>query len=164
MERLPGRALAGLDALARTAIVVTFTGMVATVSAQVLLRYVFNDSIDWAEDLARLLFVWTIFLAIPLGVRTGVHIGVTLLVAALPGPLQRGLQRATALAGLALMAVVAWGAVSLLPEQWDEMLPTLPWSVGWMLVPVAIGAAHSALHLAGIAWRGPPPDAALSAE
>jgi TRAP-type C4-dicarboxylate transport system permease small subunit len=158
------RALAGLDALSRAAIVLAFTGMIAAVSAQVVLRYVFNDSIDWAEDLARLLFVWTIFLAIPLGVRAGVHIGVGLLVDALPAALRRGLSRVTALAGLGLMAVVAWSAAVLLPEQWDELLPTLPWSVGWMLVPIALGAAHSALHLVAIAWRGPATDPALSAE
>lgn len=160
---MPVRLLDALDALARVVIVATFTGMVAVVSAQVVLRYVFNDSIDWAEDLARLLFVWTMFVAIPLGVRAGVHIGVNLLVDRLPVALRGGLDRATAAAGFGLMAVVAAGAARLIPEQWDELLPTLPLSVGWLLVPVCVGAAHSALHLLRIVLSGTPPPAAVPA-
>src|SRR6187200_3297770 len=52
--------------------------MVAVVSAQVALRYGFNRSIDWADEVGRLAFVWAIFLAIPLGVRDGAHIGIDL--------------------------------------------------------------------------------------
>ncbi len=158
------RALDGLDAVARWAIATTFSGMVAVVAAQVVLRYAFNSSIDWAEDVARLLFVWTMFLAIPLGVRGGVHIGVNLLVQRLPDVAQNRLARATATGSLVLMALVAWGAVSLLPEQWDELLPTVPLSVGWLLMPVAVGAVHSALHLAAIVASGPPAESVCSAE
>jgi TRAP-type C4-dicarboxylate transport system permease small subunit len=158
------RLLDGLDAAARAAIVATMGGMVLVVSAQVVLRYVFNDSIDWAEEVARILFVWSIFVAIPLGVRGGVHIGVNLLVDALPAGLRAGLDRFTAAAGMVLMVVVAWGALRLMPEQWDELLPTVPLSVGWLLVPVCAGMAHAALHLARIVLEGAPPSSALSAE
>jgi TRAP-type C4-dicarboxylate transport system permease small subunit len=158
------RLLDGLDALSRGAIVATMGGMVVVVSAQVVLRYVFNNSIDWAEEVARILFVWSIFLAIPLGVRGGVHIGVNLLVDALPVGLRAVLDRFTAAAGLLLMVVVAWGAVRLMPEQWDELLPTVPLSVGWLLVPVCVGMAHSALHLARILVEGAPAASTVSAE
>ena len=156
MRAAAARTLDGLDALARVAVALAMGGMVTVVTAQVVLRYVFNDSIDWAEESARLLFVCAMFLAIPLGVRGGVHIGVNLLVNALPASLQRGLHRFTALLGLGLMAVVAWQAAVL--------LPTLPLSVGWLLVPVFVGTVHSALHLATIAVTGPAPDLGLSAE
>ena len=48
--------------------------MVLVVSAQVVIRYVFNDSLDWADEVSRIAFVWTIFLAIPLGIRDGTHV------------------------------------------------------------------------------------------
>lgn len=164
MHPVVTRVLDGLDAIARTAIAAAFSGMVGVVAAQVLLRYAFNSSLDWAEDVARLMFVWTIFLAIPLGVRGGVHIGVNLLVQRLPSAAQATLARLTAAASLALMIVVAWGVLRLLPEQWDELLPTVDLSVGWLLLPVGLGALHSALHLAVILVDGPPPEPALSAE
>jgi TRAP-type C4-dicarboxylate transport system permease small subunit len=164
MTAIAARALDGLDALARFGVALAMGCMVTVVTAQVVLRYVFNDSIDWAEETARLLFVWTIFLAIPPGVRGGVHIGVNLLVQHLPAALQAGLHRATALLGIGLMLVVAWGAARVMPDQWDELLPTLPQSVGWQLVPVFLSMVHSALHLAALVVAGPPADAPLSAE
>ena len=46
------------------------------VSVQVLLRYAFKNSIGWADEVSRLLFVSSIFLAIPLGMKEGAHIGI----------------------------------------------------------------------------------------
>ena len=72
----PLRLLAALDRLVTGLLLAAVTVMVAVVSAQVLLRYGFNRSIDWADEIGRLAFVWAIFLAIPLGVRDGAHIGI----------------------------------------------------------------------------------------
>lgn len=130
--------------------------MVAVVVAQVVLRYGFNRSIDWADEVSRLAFVVSIFLAVPLGVRQGAHIGIDLLVHRLPVGAQRLLRRAAAAVSAALMAAVAWAAAGVAAEQWDELMSTLDWSVGWFIVPVGVGAAVSALHLLRIVIEGPP--------
>jgi TRAP-type C4-dicarboxylate transport system permease small subunit len=62
------------------------------------------------------------------------------------------------------MAAVAWAAVGVAREQWDELMSTLDWSVGWFIVPIGIGAGLSALHLLRIAIYGPPRPAAGAAE
>ena len=161
---LPIRALAALDAALRALVVVTMSGMVVVVSAQVLLRYGFNMSLDWGEDIARLLFVWTIFLAIPLGVKEGAHIGIELLVRAFPEIGQRALTRLMAALSIVLMGVVCWQAALLVVEQWDENLPTVDISVALFIVPVCVGAALSILHLAEQAITGAAAHAAASAE
>jgi len=51
------------------ALVALMAVMCTVVFAQVVLRYVFNSSIDWADEVSRLAFVWTVFLAIPLAIR-----------------------------------------------------------------------------------------------
>jgi len=38
----------------------------------------------------------------------------------------------------------------------DELMATVDWSVGWFIVPVAIGALFSAFHLLHIVIAGPP--------
>lgn len=149
-----------LDAVDRGAavvIIVAMAGMVAVVSLQVLLRYAFNTSLDWAEDIARLTFVWAIFLGIPLGVRSGAHIGIELLTMHFPPGLQRAAVRLSALLGSALMSVAAWYAARLVGEQWDEMLPTLDITAALFMIPVAFGMAHSTLHLLLIAYTGEAP-------
>ncbi len=148
------RALGRLDMGAHVAIVATMSGMVAVVSMQVLLRYVFNDSLDWGEDVARLLFVWSIFLAIPLGIKSGAHVSIELLVRSLPAAHQRWLTRATAVLSIVLMTVVFYQAAILVIDQWDENLPALNVSVSLFMVPVCIGAAHSVLHLLRLAATG----------
>ncbi len=146
-----------VDRLAGGAIIAAMAAMVVVVSLQVLLRYAFNTSLDWAEDIARLLFVWSIFLAIPLGVKQGSHIGIELLVMRLPPPGRTFLVRCMALGCAALMAVVCYQGVLLTVQQWDEFMPTLNVTAALFMVPVAFGAAHSALHFAALAISGAPP-------
>jgi C4-dicarboxylate transporter DctQ subunit len=56
---------------------------------QVVLRYVFNDSLHWAVEATSVCFGWLIFLGIAYGVRTGSHIGVEALVRLLPPQVAR---------------------------------------------------------------------------
>ena len=159
-----GRVLDILDRAVLTALLITVTAMVGVVSAQVALRYGFNKSIDWADEVARLAFVWSIFLAIPLGVRQGAHIGIDIVVAKMPAPVQKVLRRSAAWLSATMMAIIAWAALGVAKEQWDELMSVLDWSVGWFIVPVGIGAVLSALHLVRIGIEGPPAVVAGAAE
>jgi TRAP-type transport system small permease protein len=152
----PGRVLALLDRVVMVAVVAAVAVMVGVVSAQVLLRYGFNLSIDWADELSRMAFVWSIFLAIPLGVRQGAHIGIDIVVQRMPTDVQTVFRRGAAGLSALMMFAIAWAGVGVAIEQWDELMSTLDWSVGWFIVPVCVGAALSGLHLVRIALLGPP--------
>ena len=138
--------------------------MVAVVSVQVLLRYGFNSSLDWADDIGRLLFVTSVFLAVPIGIKVHAHISIELLVARLPPGLQQGLARFVALLSAGMMLVIAWYTVRVAAEQWGEMMPTVNLTIAVFMLPVGLGAAHSALHLLRIVALGPPPKTDLAAE
>jgi TRAP-type transport system small permease protein len=154
--------LAVLDAIAAWAIVGLLSAMVLVVSTQVLLRYGVNGSIGWADEVSRLCFVWTIFLAIPLGIRSGVHIGIELVTERLPPLLRIPLARMVAVIGAAMMALVAWQSLLLALDQRDEMMSSLSWSSSWFIVPLALGCGHAMLHLIRLALFGPSrPDTAL---
>jgi TRAP-type C4-dicarboxylate transport system permease small subunit len=150
------RVLVPLDRFVTAVLLFSVAVMVIVVSTQVGLRYGFNRSIDWAEELGRLSFVWSIFLAIPLGVRQGSHIGIDLVVDRLPPAARTFIRRAAAGVCAVMMFVIAWAAYRVAAEQWDELMATLDWSVGWFIVPVGVGALLSGLHLVHIAVAGPP--------
>ena len=57
-------------------IIVLFTILILVVFSQVVFRYVFNNSLTWAEEMARYLQVWIVFLAAAAAIRTGSHISV----------------------------------------------------------------------------------------
>lgn len=156
--------LAPLDRVITALLLLAVAAMVAVVSMQVGLRYGFNLSIDWADEIGRLAFVWSIFLAIPLGVRQGSHIGIDLLVDKLPGAARVALRRMAAVLGALMMFAIAWASVRVAAEQWDELMATVDWSVGWFIVPVVLGAALSGLHLVHIAIAGPPAPQLVEAE
>ena len=153
MRGLYSRSLDGVDLAARWTIIAASAAMIAIVSAQVLLRYVFNSSLDWSEEVSRLLFVWSMFLAIPLGIREGAHVGIELLVTHLPAVPRALLAKACALVAAALMAVVVWQSVKVTVLTWDEMMQSLNISTNWFMVPVGVAAAHSFLHLLQLMWR-----------
>ncbi len=158
------RVLAALDRALTIMLVSAMVVMVGVVSAQVMLRYGFNRSIDWADEISRLSFVWAIFLAIPLGVRQGAHIGIDLLVNQFNSAMQDKIRRAGALVCAWLMGAVAWAGAGVAHEQWDELMNTVDWSVGWFIVPVVLGAGLSCLHFLKISWQGWPMPQMGSAE
>jgi TRAP-type C4-dicarboxylate transport system permease small subunit len=159
--------LAALDVAAAWTIVALVTVMVAVVSAQVFMRYALNSSIGWADEISRLMFVWSIFLAIPLGIRLGAHIGIEMLSARLPAPVRDVLARAVALLGAALMALVCYEAMVITFDQWDEQMASVNASAALFILALFIGCGHAALHLLWIVLAGKPradPSVALDLE
>jgi TRAP-type C4-dicarboxylate transport system permease small subunit len=78
--------------------------MVVLVFSNVVLRYAFNSGLAWAEEVARLMFVWMIFLGAILALRHHAHLGVEFLVEKLPPPLRR----ACAVVSHLLMLYALW--------------------------------------------------------
>lgn len=81
------RALQRLNAFMLCAMLL---GMLSCVFANVVSRYLFAVSFGWAEEAARFLMIWTVFLGVGLALRHGLHVAVTLLPDAVP-PLRRPL-------------------------------------------------------------------------
>lgn len=75
--------------------------MVVVVLAQVLFRYILNDSLAWAEELAKAMMVWMAFLVAPLAMRSGANVSIEMLADALPIRLRIFLQ-------LIIGAAVIW--------------------------------------------------------
>jgi TRAP-type C4-dicarboxylate transport system permease small subunit len=155
LKQTYSRILDAVDRLARRVIVAASAAMIGIVTLQVILRYAFNSSIDWSDEISRLLFVWSMFLAIPLGIREGAHVGIELLTAHIPAAARALLTKGCALAAAAMMAVVFWQAVKVSMLTWDEMMQSLNLSTNWFMVPIAVASAHSFLHLIQLLWRDP---------
>ncbi len=137
------------------AIVAVMAAMTLLVSAQVFVRYVLGSSIDSADELSRLFFIWAIFLAIPHGVRFGIHVGIDLLVEKLGERNRSRLFRLMSTAGAALMATVLYAAIVATADKWQELMPTIDFTAAIYYIAVLICAAHSLLHLTHQALAGP---------
>ena len=63
-----------------------------------------------------------------------------------------------------MMFAITWASARVAAEQWDELMATVDWSVGWFIVPVGLGAASADCTsctslIAGAAAQRKPADA-----
>jgi len=63
--------------------------MVGLVFGNVVLRYIFNSGVVAAEEIARLMFVWLVFLGATVALRHQRHLGLEILQARLPFKVRR---------------------------------------------------------------------------
>ena len=122
--------------------------MVLIVTAEVVARYVLQSSIIFANELARIMFIWVIFLGIPLALSRGRHVGIDMLEQALPRALAMIVFRASCVLVAVLMAVVFLKSAETMSFNWMQRLQTLPFSASWFYVPIPIGCGFSILYLA----------------
>lgn len=93
---------------------ILFGATILVVAAQVLFRYVVNESLAWTEEVSRYLFVWMTFLGAALALRDATHIRIDLFVDRLPKPVARtlgALNQALILAFLLLVVVLGFQLV-----------------------------------------------------
>lgn len=150
-DRILTAILTRADNGARLVVILGAAAMVAVVSAQVVMRYVFNGSFDWADEVSRIAFVWTIFLAIPLGIKDGTHVGIELLVKRFSAGVQRLLARVMAALSALMMIVVFWTSIVVALATWSERLGSIDVTSSVFFFPVILGALHAALHLIHLA-------------
>ena len=151
LDRLLASFLPRADKGARLVVTVCAAIMVIMVFAQVVMRYVFNGSFDWADEVSRIAFVWAIFLAIPLGMRDGTHVAIDMGVARLAPSLRRLVSRIMSGMAAAMMIVVFWTTIGVALATWSERLGAIDITSSVFFFPIIIGALHSALHLAYLA-------------
>lgn len=147
--------LMALDAVSRWAVIGAMAVMAALVIGQVFFRYALSNSLDWAEEVARLAFVWAIFLAIPHGIRRGIHVGIDVVVLLLPDGARTALFRLGAVFGAVLMAVVLVYGWQVTLDTWSELMPTVDVTSAVYYIAVLVAAGHSLAHLLLLAWGGP---------
>lgn len=135
-------------------IIGVMAAMTALVAAQVFYRYFLSSSIDSADELSRLFFIWAMFMAIPHGIKLGVHVGIDILVRALPAAVQEVLFRLMCGASALLMILVFYVTIFVTADKWQDMMPTIDVTAAVYYIPVLLSAGHSVLHLVIFGWGG----------
>ncbi len=79
------------DTLLKAVLVAIIVSFIVIVFMQVVSRYVFNNSLTWSEELARILFTQMVFLAAPLVVLEKKGIAVDIIVQFIPTAAKRKL-------------------------------------------------------------------------
>ncbi len=130
-----------------------------TTCLQVFYRYVLNDSLAWAEELSRYMFVWATFIAAAVLVGRGEHYAMPELVDALPAAPRRFLGGLVSLLCMVFCALVVYYGSRWAWRLCDADIPVLELPQGVVYAILPISAAYMAVRL----WRrgsepnSPPP-------
>lgn len=126
-----------VNRIAEIAVISAFAVLIGLVAAAVFFRYVLNDSIVWAEEMARYLFVWITFVGGGLGVGTNIHIGVDSLVAILPAQTKQIVQICVELMIVVFVVALIYAGAQFawFGMRADALLLPIPMGVVYLAVP-----------------------------
>ena len=131
-----------IDVVLKNALIVLMVAMVASVSWQVISRYVFSSPSSWTEEVARFLMIWIGVLGAAYAFRTGVHLGLDILPKKLTGRSAELLKQFTvAVVMLFAIAVLVVGGGSLVSLTWElrqySAVLGLPIALVYSVIPIA---------------------------
>ncbi len=116
-------------------------GEVAVLLAGVVMRFVFNHPLPWADELASILFLWLANLGAAVALRRGTHMRTTALVSR-GGPRARAWAEVLAIAAPCLLLVILIGPMAeYARDEWDVQTPALSWPNTVRAAAVPVGAA-----------------------
>lgn len=134
-------------------IVGMFAAMVVIIFIQVIMRYVFDNSLVWSEEFGKFMFIWITWLGISLGERYGEHIKITMLVDRLPFKIAQLCNILSEIIVIGICLVTFYYGVSLVGSQWGTHYTGIKISVGWGYLAVVVGCGLMMIRsVAGTAY------------
>jgi tripartite ATP-independent transporter DctM subunit len=120
---------------------VLVVGEVFVLLAGVIMRFIFNSPIPWADELASILFLWLANLGAAVALHRGSHMRTTALVSRW-GPRARAWAEALAIAVPCLMLAILIGPMTeYAADEWIVQTPALSWPNTIRAAAVPAGAA-----------------------
>lgn len=142
------------DVVIQIVCVVLLAVMLASITWQVVSRYVIEQSAAWTSELAGVTFVWLAMLGISLGVRRGRHMTLDIWEYV---PYRRGLYLSvvgfSGLAVIAVLAILAYFGFDGLGASFSRDMPGLGLSYGWQSLAVPAGCTISLVFAIEVLWK-----------
>ena len=133
-----GRLLAGAVEAACLGLAVV---LVADVAVGVFSRYVLQNTFQWYDEIARLCFVWMIFLGAVVAVQRGAHFRLHLVVDRLGPRARRAADVAVSLCVLLFAGILIAGGWAIYPVARRQMTDAMEISMLWFFAALPVGGA-----------------------
>lgn len=134
------------DSALKKAITFIMGSMLVIIFVQVVARYVFHNSLTFSEELARYLFVWCVFLCIPVAQRMGGHMTVGILSERTSGLTLKVLRTSAAILTLVFMSIILKNGITLIERTSFQTSPALQIKMSYVYYALPIGAVAMILN------------------
>jgi TRAP-type C4-dicarboxylate transport system permease small subunit len=121
--------------------IVLMAVLVADVFLGVWSRYVMRATFQWYDEVARLCFVWMIFLGAAVAVRRGAHFRLHLLIDRLGPTARRRVDLLVTLIVIAFAVVLVAGGLAIVPIARRQVTDALEISMLWFYGALPVGGA-----------------------
>lgn len=122
--------------------------MFALVFINVITRYFFGFSLNWAEELSRFLMISICFIGAGLGIREGRHVAIEFIVGLIPSKtIQKAIRIFNALIIIAFMIALTYLGLLYVESQLDQKSAVLRWNMGYIYLIIPIGALVFIMNL-----------------
>ena len=128
-----------LDRLEETILVGMFTLMVFIIFAQVIMRYIFNNSLSCSEELGKFLFVWISWLGISIGAKRKEHIKITMFVDKFSPKLKFLCDILSELIVFGICLITAYYGIELVVSQSQVFFAGIKIGMSWGYLSVVLG-------------------------
>jgi TRAP-type transport system small permease protein len=115
--------------------------LVADVAVGVFSRYVLQNTFQWYDEIARLCFVWIIFLGAVVAVRRRAHFRLHLLVDRLGVRARRGADVVVSCCVIAFAGVLIAGSWAIYPVARRQTTDAMEISMLWFFAALPVGGA-----------------------
>ena len=129
-----------LTRLVESLVILVAATIVAIVTTEVTLRYLFSHSMIFTEELSRYLMVWIVFLGSALAIRDGSHIRIQILVNRLGPRLQQIVKLAAYALIIAFLIFITVEGLKILPRQLQQMCITIDISLFYFYLAIPVGS------------------------
>ena len=127
--------------------------LVADVFLGVWSRYVLQATFQWYDEVARLCFVWMVFLGAASAVRRGAHFRLHLLIDRFGPRLRRATDLVVGLLVVVFGGVLVTGGVAMWPVARRQVTDSLELSMLWFYGALPVGGALMILFSLPHLWR-----------
>ena len=114
-----------VDTLCRVILSATCATIFLILLSNVVLRYLFASSLEWASELPELLFPWFVMAGVAVAASHNAHIQIAFLIERVGPVTAKVLALLRAILILGVYSLLSWVAIDLLPIVADERSPVL---------------------------------------
>ena len=139
------------DHLEEYLLVSTLMVSVTLVFFQVVMRYVFKNSLSWSEELARYLFLWQIWIGASFAVKEHRHLRIEVLLDQFQGRARQGFELAVLVIwfGFSLFLAKEGFELARMLFERGQVSPAMQIPMGYAYAAVPVGCGLMAVRLIG---------------
>ena len=140
---------ATLENILKWMVIIANGFMLLLVFAQVITRYVFGYTPEFGEELARYLFVWVVFLSMPLVAKSGGHMCIETLTSRVHGATLKTLRILADMVSLAFLTIMVWQGSLMVDRMGFQTSPALEVPMSYVYIVIPFGCGVMLLYVLG---------------